>query len=220
MVKRLAVVPLLAVVVAACAGSTTTTPSIPPASVQTTAPTEASTPSSASSPSVSPPEPLSPSPGTSAAAGPAGEAFVDPEGMYRLTVDDAWEPRHGAIAQEIEVWLTHPIADGFAPNVNILTQATGNMTLDEYTQASIDNAPTFIQDFELADTRTVAGPGGDLAVVEYSGKAGGAEQPLRFLAVWTVHEGNGIVATFTSLEEHFDAQRDEVLPYLLTLEPT
>ena len=220
MPKRLVLVPLLAITLAACSGSTTTTSSSPTAASPTPALTEAPPPSAEPSPSVAPSEPPSPSPDTSAAAGPDGEAFVDPEGLYRVTVDDAWEPRHGAIAQGIEVWLTHPIADGFAPNVNILTQATGNMTLDEYTQASIDNAPTFIQDFELADTRTVAGPGGDLAVVEYSGKAGGAEQPLRFLAVWTVHEGNGIVATFTSLEEHFDAQRDEVLPYLLTLEPT
>jgi hypothetical protein len=220
MPKRLVLVPLLAIALAACSGSTTTTSSSPTAASPTPALTEAPTPSAEPSPSVAPSEPPSPSPDTSAAAGPAGEAFVDPEGLYRLTVDDAWEPRHGAIAQGIEVWLTHPIADGFAPNVNILTQATGNMTLDEYTQASIDNAPTFIQDFELADTSTVSGPGGELAVVEYSGKAGGAEQPLRFLAVWTVHEGNGIVATFTSLEEHFETQRDEVLPYLLTLEPT
>jgi hypothetical protein len=141
--------------------------------------------------------------------------------MYRLSIPDAWEARHGALAQGIEVWLTHPAADGFAPNVNVLTQATGNMTLDQYTEASIDNAPAFIQDFELIDSRTVTGPGGgELAVVEYSGKAGGAQQPLRFVAVWTVHDGNGIVATFTSLAEDFEAKRDEVLPYLLTLEPT
>jgi hypothetical protein len=95
------------------------------------------------------------------------------------------------------------------------------MTLDEYTQASIDNAPAFIQDFELGESRTVTGPGGsELAVLEYSGRAGGAESPLRFLAVWGLNDGNAIVATFTSLEEHFEAQRDDVLPYLLTLEPT
>ena len=201
MVKRLALVPLLAVVVAACAGSSTTTPSNPPASVQTTAPTEAAAPSETPSPSVAPTaEPPSPSPETSAAAGPAGEAFVDPEGMYRLTVPESWEPRHGALAQGIEVWLTHPAADGFSPNVNVLTQAVGDMTLDEYTQASIDNAPAFIQDFELGETRTVTGPGGgELAVVEYSGRAGGAQNPLRFLAVWTVYEGNAIVTTFTTL---------------------
>ena len=224
MVKRLALVPLLAVVVGACAGSTTTTASSPPASVQTSAPTEAPAPSEAPSPSVEPtPEPLSPSPSpdTSAAAGPAGEAFVDPEGMYRLTVPKSWEPRHGALAQGIEVWLTHPAADGFAPNVNVLTQAVGDMTLDEYTQASIDNAPAFIQDFELGETRTVAGPGGgELAVVEYSGRAGGAQNPLRFLAVWALNDGNAIVTTFTSLAENFEEQRDDVLPYLLTLEPT
>ena len=221
MVRRLALVPLLAVMLAACAGSTTTTAS-PPESSQAPAPTEASTPSAAAPPSVAPPtEPPSPSPVTSAAAGPAGEAFVDPEGMYRLTVPESWEPRHGAVAQGIEVWLTHEAADGFAPNVNVLTQSVGDMTLEEYTQASIDNAPTFVQDFELGESRTMTGPGGgELAVVEYSGRAGGAQNPLRFLAVWTVHDGNAIVTTFTTLTENFEAQSEDVLPYLLTLEPT
>ena len=140
--------------------------------------------------------------------------------MYRLTVPESWEPRHGALAQGIEVWLTHEAADGFAPNVNVLTQAVGNMTLDEYTEASIANAPAFIQDFELGDSRTVTGPAGELAVVEYSGKAGGAQNPLRFLAVWALHDGNAIVTTFTTLAENFEAQSEDVLPYLLTLEPT
>ena len=223
--KRFVVVPLLAMLIAACSGGSSTSPSPSPSpATPTQAPVQAPTPSEVPSPSAAPStEPPSPSPEPegSATAGPEGEAFVDPEGLYRLTVSAAWEPRHGALAQGIEVWLTHPPADGFAPNVNILTQATGTMTLDEYTQTSLDNAPTFIEDFELIDSRTVTGPGGsELAVVEYSGIAGGANSPLRFQAVWTVHEGNAIVATFTSLAEHFEAQRDEVLPYLLTLEPT
>jgi hypothetical protein len=45
-------------------------------------------------------------------------------------------------------------------------------------------------------------------------------RPLRFLAVWALHDGNAIVTTLTMLTENFEAQSEDVLPYLLTLEPT
>ena len=66
-----------------------------------------------------------------------------------MTIPDSWEARHGAIAEGIEVWLTDEVEDGFGPNVNVLTQATGDMTLDEYTEMSIANAPGFVKDFEV-----------------------------------------------------------------------
>jgi hypothetical protein len=48
----------------------------------------------------------------------------------------------------------------------------------------------------------------------------GAVRPLRFVAVWTLDDGNAIVTTLTKLADNFEAQRDDVLPYLLTLQPT
>ena len=83
-----------------------------------------------------------------------------PRGPYRITVPDSWEARHGAIAEGIEVWLAGEIEDGFGPNVNVLTQTTGNMTLDEYTESSIANAPNFVKDFEVLDSRRETGPNG------------------------------------------------------------
>ena len=151
--------------------------------------------------------------------GPPGESYVDPEGAYRMTVPDSWEARHGAIAEGIEVWLAGEVEDGFGPNVNVLTQTTGGMTLDEYTETSIANAPSFVKDFEVADSRRETGPNGtELSVLEYSGEAG-TDRPLRFLAVWTVNDGQAVVATFTTTPERYEEQRDDVLPYLLTLEP-
>ena len=151
--------------------------------------------------------------------GQSGVSFVDPEGAYRMTIPDSWEARHGAIAEGIEVWLAGDVEDGFGPNVNVLTQATGGMTLDEYTETSIANAPTFVKDFEVLDSRRESGPNGtDLAVLEYSGEAG-TDRPLRFLAVWTVNDGQAVVATFTTTPERYEEQRGDVLPYMLTLEP-
>jgi hypothetical protein len=209
---------LLMVVVAACsggAGSTdsaegpTASPALPTAEPMTEAP------------SLSPPPTAvaSSAPTVTGSPGPPGESFDDPEEAYQITVPDSWEARHGAIAEGIGVWLAGEVEDGFGPNVNVLTQTTGGMTLDEYTESSIANAPTFVKDFEVLDSRRETGPNGtELAVLEYSGEAG-TDRPLRFLAVWTVNDEQAVVATFTTTPERYEEQRDDVLPYLLTLEP-
>ena len=212
---------LLVVVVAACSGAAGSTDSAQ-------GPTASQAPPSAEpiteAPATSPTSPhqttaASSAPTSTGGPGPAGESYVDPEGAYRITVPDSWEARPGAIAEGIEVWLAGEVEDGFGPNVNVLTQASGGMTLDEYTETSIANAPTFVKDFEVLDSRRETGPNGtELAVLEYSGEAG-TDRPLRFLAVWTVNDGQAVVATFTTTPERYEEQRGNVLPYLLTLEP-
>jgi len=211
-------VALLMVVVAACSGSAGSTDSAQgPTASQAPLSAEPMTEAPATSPAQTT---VASSPPTSTGGpGPAVESFVDPEGAYRITVPDSWEARHGAIAEGIEVWLAGAVEDEFGPNVNVLTQASGGMTLDEYTESSIANAPTFVKDFEVLDSRRETGPNGtELAVLEYSGEAG-TDRPLRFLAVWTVNDGQAVVATFTTTPERYEEQRGDVLPYLLTLEP-
>ena len=209
---------LLMVVVAACSGAASSTDSAQ-------GPTASQAPPTA--------EPVTEAPATSPASDhrcfertrldrrvrASRRVVCRSRGGYRITVPDSWEARHGAIAEGIEVWLAGEVEDGFGPNVNVLTQATGGMTLDEYTETSIANAPTFVKDFEVLDSRRETGPNGtELAVLEYSGEAG-TDRPLRFLAVWTVNDGQAVVATFTTTPERYEEQRDDVLPYLLTLEP-
>ena len=220
MLKRPALA-LLLVAVGACSGATgptgstaalTSSPATSPSPI-------ASTPAVSETPETTAPTEPPASPTGSAGAGLPGQSFVDPEGDYRITVPDDWEARHGVVAQGIETWLVAEVADAFGPNVNVLTQPVGDMTLDEYTEISIATAPNLVKDFEVLDSRTEVGPNGtELAVLEYSGEAG-TDRPLRFLAVWTVHDGKAIVATFTTTPEAYEGQRDAVLPYLLTLEP-
>jgi hypothetical protein len=217
MMKRLFAA-LLLVVVAACSGAASSTDSAQGPTASQAPPTaEPMTEAPATSPAQTTVAPSAPT--STGGPGPAGESFVDPEGAYRITVPDSWEARHGAIAEGIEVWLAGEVEDRFGPNVNVLTQASGGMTLDEYTESSIANAPSFVKDFEVIDSRRETGPNGtELAVLEYSGEAG-TDRPLRFLAVWTVNNGQAVVATFTTTPERYEEQRDDVLPYLLTLEP-
>ena len=209
---------LLMVVVAACSGGAGSTDSAQGPTASQALPTAEPV---TEAPSMSPPPPTVASSASTDTGTPGlpSESYVDPEGAYRITVPDSWEARHGAIAEGIEVWLAGEVEDGFGPNVNVLTQTTGGMTLDEYTESSIANAPTFVKDFEVLDSRRETGPNGtELAVLEYSGEAG-TDRPLRFLAVWTVNDGQAVVATFTTTPERYEEQRDDVLPYLLTLEP-
>ena len=212
---------LLLVVVGACSSASSGASNTPePAQIPTSQAPPSVVPITEAPPTSPPPTTVASSAPTDIGSpGPDGESYVDPEGAYRITIPDSWEARHGAIAEGIEVWLTDEVEDGFGPNVNVLTQTTGNMTLDEYTETSIANAPSFVKDFEVQDSRRETGPNGtELAVLEYSGEAG-ADRPLRFLAVWTVANGQAVVATFTTTPDRYEELRSDVLPYLLTLEP-
>ncbi len=87
------------------------------------------------------------------------------------------------------------------------------MTTESYLQLSIDNAPAFFDDFELIDEDIIAGANGQpLAAIEYTG--GG----LQYLGVFAVGDDQAVVATLTAPPTRFDAIRDEVMPYLLTLD--
>jgi hypothetical protein len=214
MLKRLCATMLLVVVGAGCSNSGTATPSaVGPDSTPTNA-------NPSPEPATGSPRPfLSPTASPSSSR-PDDGSFTDPEGHYRISVADNWEPNHGAFAEGIEVWYTGPLEDDFQPNVNVLTQAVGAMTLEEYTQLSLETAPSIVQDFELLETHAEVGVNGtELVVFEYKGEVG-ASGALQFLAVWTVHDGKAIVATLTAKPATYQAQREAALPYLLTLEPS
>ena len=220
--KRTCGMALLVAAIAGCAGANGLGgPEASPSQLIATTGESPSATMPSSSPYASPTD-VDPSiePPGSPGAGPEGDLFADPEGAYQMTIPRDWQASHGSLAQGIEVWFTAPLADGFRPNVNVLTQAIGELSLDEYTQLSLDNAPSFIGKFELVDSRTEFGAHGtELAVSEYRGTTG-VNRLLSFVAVWTVHDGQAIVATLTSTPETYEAQREAWLPYLLTLSPT
>jgi hypothetical protein len=146
---------------------------------------------------------------------PDGEAFSDPQGTYEITVASAWEENHGGFVAEIEVWFVAEPVDGFAPNVNILTQTAPGMDTSKYLELSIDGAPAFISDFDLLEQSLVEGANGQtLATMEYTGDG------LQYLGVFTVSSGQAVVATLTAPPDRFEALREEILPYLLTLTPS
>ena len=84
-----------------------------------------------------------------------GEEFADPQGTYRLNVDPAWTPNHGAMAAEIELWMVGERSSDFAANVNVLTQAAPDVDLRGYSDLSIQQAGNIIENFTLVDDQIV-----------------------------------------------------------------
>jgi hypothetical protein len=210
----------LVAAVAACVGvEPSATPSTQPTVNVTPGPTSSPTPGPTSTPAEPTPSPTSAVPSSTPSAAPGiGQLYEDPEGEYTIRVDPAWEINEGAFAEGIEFWFFGPPEDGFSSNLNVLTQRIGNMTLEEYTQVSIQNAPAQIDDFALIGVDQVRVDGVDLAIMDYTGTNSG--QDLHFLAVFTVTEDRAVIATLTTPLASFESWREIVEPYMRTLRPT
>jgi hypothetical protein len=153
--------------------------------------------------------------GASSTTPAVGEVFEDPQGSYEIEVDPDWDAQHGTFAAEIEAWIVGDPQDGFAPNVNVLTQLAPGLDLSTYLDRSSEQGPSLIPDFELLNVDVVDGIGSDLGLLEYEGTQNG--RPLHFLATVAVGDGTAVVATFTAPPDVFDESRGDIEPYLLTL---
>ena len=144
-----------------------------------------------------------------------GRTFVDPQGVYELFVPASWEANHGTVVAEIEAWLVDEPRGGFVANVNVLVQAAPGLTLDDYLELSVANAPLFAADLEVSEASLIDGDQGQpLAMMEYT--AG----DLSFLGVFAMTaDGQAIVATLSVLHDDYESVRADVLPHLSTLMP-
>ncbi len=146
-----------------------------------------------------------------------GTTFTDPDGTYTIVVDPDWSEQPGASPQKgVEVWQAAPSVDGFAANVNVLTQEAKGASLDDYLEASLKQ----LEGLTVNSSSVVDVGGRKLGVIEYSGKLSGATLPLHFLAVVDVGDDRAVLATFTATEAAFASLRPTIERYLLTLRRT
>lgn len=68
----------------------------------------------------------------SVATSSSGLPFADPQGTYTIAINRDWTDESGLVVAEIEAWRVAPPIDGFAPNVNVLTQVATGMDLGQY----------------------------------------------------------------------------------------
>ena len=104
--------------------------------------------------------------------------------------------------------------------MNAFTQPAPVADLEAYldlTEAQAQDSVD-ITDVQILDRRTVAGPGGDLGVLEYSGTVAGVA--LRFVGVAALDGDRATLVTFTAPPAAYAELVDEVEPYLLTVEQT
>lgn len=160
--------------------------------------------------------------GGEAPAGPDDAvAFADPDGAFRLGTGPTWVLTEDApVPAGASFWTVGPVTDGFAPNVNVLTQPAPVDDVEAYLDLSEEQAENTpgITEVEILDRRTVEGPGGPLGVLEYRGTVGGVA--LQFVGVAAVDGEEAALATFTAPPDVFAELVEEVVPYLLTLEQT
>ncbi len=151
---------------------------------------------------------------------PSGDQFTDPQGTYTMTVAAGWTRLSGTLAAEIEAWQVLRASNGFAANVNVLTQdVPSTMSLQQYLDTSARQAPRVLTDFRLISADTVTNATGEpVGRFEYTATTVGKR--LHFLAIVSVHGSHAVVATLTGPEAQFDVVRSAVEPYLLTLHAT
>lgn len=148
-------------------------------------------------------------------APPDAKTFTDPAGAYEIGVADSWKETE---FRQLNAWIVGKAADGFAPNVNVVTETfPSGIALDDYLKASVDKAPQQIQEFDLESSETITlASGAQGGRLVYRGRSG-TSPTLKFLAIVAFRDGRAAVATFTSLPDRFDALAAETEPYLRTL---
>ena len=139
--------------------------------------------------------------------------FTDPQGAYTIDIGPEWERMTTTAVKEIEQWAVADVSGGFVSNVNVLTQSAPGMDLQAYLDVSLRNTGGL----NVVDSSIVQTAGADLGLVEFEGVAPGVTISLHFLAVFGVHDGQAVVATFTANDKEFAELRPTIEAYLRTL---
>lgn len=147
------------------------------------------------------------------------QLFTDPEGEYTIEINPEWIAEHGAIASGIELWFINDGTDGFAENLNVLTQKIPEMSTQEYLDLSSDSLSTLLEDGSVVESAIVTGhEGQELGIMIYEGTVAGSLDT--FLAVFAIEGDSAVVATFVALPDEFDELSAEVVDYMFTLVAT
>jgi hypothetical protein len=153
---------------------------------------------------------------TPAPPAPTAEGWVrheDPSGVSLEHPGD-WEVRPGT-AGPVFLFLDPPSGVPFRRNVNIMLQAGGpSMTLEDYTELSLSQLDD-IEGSSRSEIRSIRLSGAPAQRVEYRADLGSGD--LRFLAAWTMRDGNAWLVTYSSDPERFEAGKPDVERLLQTL---
>ena len=127
--------------------------------------------------------------------------------QYDLRMDypSDWVKREGFMGT-IVVFMapTEGMEDGSPANMNVLMQdiTFQTMTLDDYTELSIEQLESFITDFDLIEEDDITLAGAPAKKLVYTGEQGVFE--IKWVQVWGIKDSKVYVLTFTTHEDRFN----------------
>lgn len=151
--------------------------------------------------------PASPAP-TAPTEAPTADGWVRYDDLSGVSLEHPadWEARPGT-AGPVFLFLDPPSGVPFRRNVNIMLQTGPSMTLDEYTRLSIDQLDG-IEGSSRSEVEPIRLSGAPGQRVEYRADLGSGD--LRFLAAWTMRDGNAWLITYSSDPERFEDGKADV----------
>jgi hypothetical protein len=129
--------------------------------------------------------------------------YVDSSSGYRIKYPPDWSEQSGSAGNAIAfVSPAQNAADDFRENVNVVVGdlPDPSMSLRQYTDASLRQAKTTIDGFELLRSGPAALASRSAERATYLGHIG---RDLRFEAVWLVEKGRAYVLTYTATPDAF-----------------
>ena len=78
-----------------------------------------------------------------------------------MRISSDWVDRSGRFDKGTEGWSVAPSAEGFTPNVNVLTQNTKDLSLDDYIDLSKRNAARILPGSKFVGSSVVRGTDGN-----------------------------------------------------------
>ena len=142
--------------------------------------------------------------------------FLDPEGSYSVLLDVSGLPPL-EVVDGTEAWVFDRPVDGLASVLSIEAgPVPEGMDFDDYHEFQLESARVFVEDLVVIRAETRAGHGGErLSLLDLQSTADG--KALQVETVTVVRSGIAVTATLSAPRDDFEALREKIEPYMLTL---
>jgi hypothetical protein len=131
-------------------------------------------------------------------------SYSDSKYGFTIQYPKDWEKQVGALGSAVVMLSPREgDSDEFRENVNVLVQMLPDkMTLDQYTELSLDQASKLITGFDLLDQGSTQLAGRPARRIHYRGEQGAFR--LEWEQVWTVLGGQAFIVTYTADRDRYD----------------
>lgn len=138
--------------------------------------------------------------------------FTDATDSIEIDIPVHWEHELFDAGVELDIWYFEDAKSIFRPNMNLMSQYTGGLSMQEYLDLSVEVGVPGATDFALIGSHITVGPNGqEIGVFEYVAAG------YHFVGLVQIEDGLARLLTLTSTESHFEELRAEVEPVMMSL---